>query len=180
MEMKDIKTPHDILKFMQDNIKYGWLDHNNEEHIGNMKGFRTLYRTSSLEETLQHKIGTCIEQVFLMNYLLKELNIPTKMFCTRLYEGEDFNDPDADEHMHCFVLYYMNDKVYQIEHPNWERVGIYEFDSEEDAINKINQIYIEMAEGQPRPVTEFFTVEPNLSFKQFNGYINSLDKPIQK
>ena len=81
MEMKDIKTPHDILKFMQDNIKYGWLDTNNEEHIGNMKGFRTLYRTSSLEETLHHGIGTCIEQVFLMNYLLKELNIPTKMFC---------------------------------------------------------------------------------------------------
>ena len=79
-----------------------------------------------------------------------------------------------------FILYYFNDKVYQIEHPNWERVGIYEFDSEEDAINKINQIYIEMAEGQPRPVTEFHTVEPNLSFKQFNGYINSLDKPIQK
>jgi hypothetical protein len=115
-----------------------------------------------------------------MNYLLREINIPTKMFCTRLYEGEDFNDPDADEHMHCFLLYYIGDKVYQIEHPNWERVGIYEFDSEEDAINKINQVYIEMAEGQPRPVTEFHTVEPNLSFKQFNGYINSLDKPIQK
>ena len=30
MEIKDIKTPQDILKFMQDNIKYGWLDHNNE------------------------------------------------------------------------------------------------------------------------------------------------------
>lgn len=180
MEMKDIKTPQDVLEFMKTHIKYGWLDQNNEEHIGTMEGFRTKYKTSSLEETLQHGIGTCIEQVFLMNYLLREINIPTKMFCTRLYEGEDFNNPDADEHMHCFLLYYIGDKVYQIEHPNWERVGIYEFDSEEDAINKINQVYIEMAEGQPRPVTEFHTVEPNLSFKQFNGYINSLDKSIQK
>ena len=180
MEMKDIKTPQDVLEFMKTHIKYGWLDQKNEEHIGTMEGFRTKYRTSSLEETLQHGIGTCIEQVFLMNYLLREINIPTKMFCTRLYEGEDFNNPDADEHMHCFLLYYIGDKVYQIEHPNWERVGIYEFDSEEDAINKINQVYIEMAEGQPRPVTEFHTVEPNLSFKQLNGYINSLDKPIQK
>lgn len=180
MEMKDIKKPQDVLEFMKSHIKYGWLDQNNEEHICTMEGFRTKYRTSSLEETLQHGIGTCIEQVFLMNYLLRKINIPTKMFCTRLYEGEDFNNPDADEHMHCFLLYYIGDKVYQIEHPNWERVGIYEFDSEEDAINKINQVYIEMAEGQPRPVTEFHTVEPNLSFKQFNSYINSLDKPIQK
>lgn len=30
----------------------------------------------------------------------------------------------------------MNNKVYQIEHPNWERIGIYEFDSEEAAIKK--------------------------------------------
>ena len=45
MNINNIKTPQDILQFMDDNIKYGWLDINNEEHIGNMKGFRTLYRT---------------------------------------------------------------------------------------------------------------------------------------
>jgi len=33
-----------------------------------------------------------------------------------------------------------------------------------------------MAGGHARPVTEFFEVEQNLSFKQFNNYINSLDK----
>ncbi|MBQ7141121.1 MAG: transglutaminase domain-containing protein [Bacilli bacterium] len=176
MKLENIKTPEDILEFMKSNIKYGWLDINNEEHIGNMKGFRSLYRTSSLEETLNHKIGTCIEQVYLMKSLLDKINIPNKMFCTRIYEGEDFNDLEADEHMHCFVLYYLNNKVYQIEHPNWERVGIYEYTTEEEAIDKINEYYIEMAGGHARPVTEFFEVEQNLSFKQFNNYINSLDK----
>ena len=77
--------------------------------------------------------------------------------------------------MLCFVLYYKDDKVYQIEHPNWERVGIYEFDSEDKAITSINEYYIEMAGGHARPVTEFFDVEPNLSFKNFNLYIYSLD-----
>ncbi|MBQ6817173.1 MAG: transglutaminase domain-containing protein [Bacilli bacterium] len=176
MKLEDIKTPEDILEFMQSNIKYGWLDINNEEHIGNMKGFRSLYRTSSLDETLSHKIGTCIEQVYLMKTLLDKINVPNKMFCTRIYEGEDFDDLEADEHMHCFVLYYLNDKVYQIEHPNWERIGIYEYESEEDAMDKINEYYIEMAGGHARPITEFFEVEPNLTFKEFNGYINNLDK----
>lgn len=176
MKIDDIKTPEDILGFMKENIKYGWLDINNEEHIGNMKNFRKLYRTSTLEEILTHKIGTCIEQVYLMKLLLDKINIPSKMYCTRIYESKDFNDLEADEHMHCFVLYYQNNKVYQIEHPNWERIGIYEFEKEETAIKEINDYYINMSGGIPRPITEFFEVPPHITFKEFNNYINSLDK----
>ena len=175
MKIKDIKTPKDILLFMN-NIKYGWLDINNNEHIGNMKDFRKLYRTSSLEETINHNIGTCIEQVYLMHTLLDKLNIDNKMFCTRVYEPNDFNDVEAEEHMHCFVLYYLNNKVYQIEHPNPDRIGIYEFNSEEEAINKINNYYVELSGGISRPITEFYDVQPNLSFKEFNNYINSLEE----
>lgn len=176
MLISGIKTPQDILEFMKNNIKYGCLDINGEEHIGNMKNFRKLYRTSTIEETLSHGIGTCIEQVYLMSNLLNEINIPNKMFCTRIYEGKDFNNLEAEEHMHCFVLYYLNGKIYQIEHPNWEKVGIYEFESEDKAIQEINDYYIKMAEGKSRPITEFFEVEPNLSFKEFNNYINGLDE----
>lgn len=142
MKIENIRTPEDILEFMKSNIKYGWLDVNNEKHIGNMNSFRKLYRTSSMEETLLHGIGTCIEQVKLMSELLNKCDIPNKMFCTRIYEGNDFNDLEAEEHMHCFVLYYLNGKVYQIEHPNWEKIGIYEFDTEEKALNEINGYYI--------------------------------------
>ena len=175
MTINEIKTPEDILDFMNENIRYGWLDINGEEHINTMKEFRRIYRTSSIEECLEHKLGVCTEQVYLMHILLDKINIPNKMFCTRIYESEDFNDLDSDEHMHCFVLYYLNNKVYQIEHPNFERVGIYEFNSEEEAINEINKIYINMSGGYPRPVTEFFEVKEGLSFKEFNNYINSLD-----
>ena len=110
-----------------------------------------------------------------MSELLDSIGIKNRMFCTRIYEGKDFNNLDAEEHMHCFVLYYLDGKVYQIEHPNWERIGIYEFDSLEKAIREINDYYVKMADGKSRPVTEFFDVEPNLSFKEFNEYINSLD-----
>ena len=180
MKIEEIKTPNDILEFMKSNIKYGWLDINNEEHIGNMNNFRRLYKTSSIEETLKHGIGTCIEQVNLMHTLLDKLKIPNKMFCTRIYEGEDFNNLDEEEHMHCFILYYLDGQVHQIEHPNWERVGIYHFNSEEAAIKEINDYYVKMVNGKSRPVTEFFEVEPNLSFKEFNGYINSLDELHRK
>lgn len=181
MTINEITTPNDILTFMKENIEYGWLDIYNNEHIKTMKDFRKLYRTSSIDEILEHKIGTCIEQVYLMHMLLDKINVRNKMFCTRVYEGKDFNNLEAEEHMHCFVLYYLNDKVYQIEHPNGERIGIYEFDSEKNAVKEINEYYVKMAEGKSRPVTEFFEVESGLSFKDFNGYINSLDnKPTKK
>ena len=180
MTIENIKTPEDILEYMKEHIKYGWLDINNDEHIGNMKNFRKLYRTATIRETLEHGIGTSIEQVKLMSELLNKIKIPNKMFCTRVYEGEDFNDLDSEEHMHCFVIYYLDDKVFQIEHPNFEKIGIYEYDSEETAISVINKYYEKMAGGKSRPVTEFYDVEPNLSFKEFNEYINSLDKKIVK
>ncbi len=176
MEISNIKTPDDILEFMNEHIKYGWVDINNEEHIDTLENFRRLYRTGTVEETLSHGIGTCIEQVNLMRYLLGLINIPSKMFCTRIYEGEDFNNLDEEEHMHCFLLYFLNGKVYQLEHPNPEKVGIYEFDTLEQALKKINDYYEKKENGKSRPVTEFTEVIPGLSFKEFNIYINNLDK----
>lgn len=172
--MLNIKTPNDILKYM-DNIEYGYIDLLGNKHINNLKGFRTNYRTLSVEQILEYRIGTCIEQVSLMHKLLDELNIPNKMFCTRVYESGDIDD-EQEEHMHCFILYYDEKGVHQIEHPNGERKGIYDFECEEIAIEEINKIYIEMSGGISRPVTEYYDVEAGLSFKEFNEYINGLSE----
>lgn len=159
---------------MKDNIQYGWLDINNNKHIGNMKDFRKLYKTISIEEILKQQVGTCIEQVALMKYLLDNINIESKMFCTRIYEPNDFAKLDEDEHMHCFILCFINGKVYHIEHPNWYKIGIYEYNSQDEAIEEINKYYINLSGGINRPVTEFFEVKSGLSFKEFNNYINDL------
>ena len=55
MQIKDIRTPEDILAFMVENIKYGWLDYNGQEHIGEMKNVRKLYKTASIEEVLKQR-----------------------------------------------------------------------------------------------------------------------------
>lgn len=175
MTLNDINSPEDVLEFMKMNIRYGWLDDTATEHVETMKNFRTLYRTSSIDDVLKHGLGTCIEQVNLMKMFLDKIGIPSKMFCTRVYESEDFDDEEKDEHMHCFLLYYLDGKVYQIEHPNFAKIGIYEFETEEEAIDEINQYYIDMSGGITRDVTEFSFVPVGLSFKEFNLYINGLD-----
>lgn len=143
MKIEEIKTPHDILNYMQEHIQYGWIDNTGKKHIKSMKEFRKIYRTMSIRETIQNGLGCCIEQVNLM---------------------------------HCFILYYQNNKVYQIEHPNFDKIGIYEFNSEQQAIDSIVKYYVELSGGIKRPTTEFYQVPVGLSFKEFNNYINSLDK----
>ena len=172
----NIKNIDDVFEFMKDNIRYGWIDINNIIHIGNMKSFRRLYRTMTIDEILKYGIGTCIEQVNLMHFLLNKINIKNKMFATRIYETNDYNDLDSEEHMHCFILCYIDNYVYHIEHPNWYRIGIYKYNSEQEALDTINKYYIELSGGISRPITEFYEIRSNLSFKEFNNYINSLDK----
>lgn len=187
MGISEIRTPNGILDFMEENIKYGWLGTDGKIRIYSMQEFRQYYKTLSLEETLDKKIGVCIEQVYLMHHLMNKIGIESKMYCTRMYEDENFNDLEAAERMHCFLLYFIDDKVFQIEHPNGERKGIYEYESEEDAIQKIVSIYEEMMREEyeeknlPEPLggfrritTVFEEVPVGISYKDFNLYINSL------
>lgn len=173
--MLDIKQPSDILKFM-DNIEYGYIDLSGKKQTSNLKKFKTEYRTLSVEQILKYKIGTCIEQVLLMHTLLDFLDIPNKMFYTRNYDPNAFNgDTIQDRYIHCFILYYDEMGVHQIEHPDEGRRGIHNFKDENTAIKEINKIYIEMSGGISKTITEFYDVEPGLTFKQFNDYVNELE-----
>lgn len=175
-----IRSINDVFSFMENNIRYGWLDINKNIHIGNMKNFRKLYRTMTIDEILRYGIGTCIDQVYLMHYILNNIGIKNKMFATRIYEPDDFDDLTKEEHIHCFILCYVNDKVYHIEHPNWYEKGIYEYKNEDKALKTINEYYVKLSNGISRPITEFYDVKPNMSFKEFNCYINRLNITFRK
>ena len=172
MEINEIQCSQDVYKYVEDNIEYGWIDINGNKHLNTMKEFRKIYRTMSIEEIFKYKIGTCIEQVNLMHYLLKKINIKNKMYCCRIFEPDDYGILEEDEHMHCFVLFYENNKVYHMEHPNIEKKGIYEYNSEEEAIKTIVDYYIKLRGGKESPTKEFFNVPVGISFKEFNKYIN--------
>lgn len=174
VELNTIETPEDIFVWMEDNIQYGWLDMDGNRHIDEMKNFRRLYRTMSMEEIWKEKIGTCIEQAWLMKVLLDKLEVPNEMFCCRVFETEDFSDMDEDEHMHCFVLFYKNNKCYHLEHPAYRNKGIWEYSTKQEALKAITDHYIKLRGGKESPTTRFSEVPSHCSFKEFNCYINSL------
>ncbi len=172
MKLTEIKCSQDVYQFIDENIEYGWIDINGKQHLDTMKEFRKLYKTMSIEEILKYKIGTCIDQVNLMHYLLNKINIKNKMFCCRIFEPDDYGNLEEEEHMHCFILYYENDKVYHMEHPNFLKKGIYEYNSEGEAIKAIVDYYIKLRGGKDSPTKEFFEIPVGINFKEFNKYIN--------
>ena len=174
MNINNIKTPEDIYLYME-RITYGWKDKYNNLQIDTLKNFRKFYITMSLEEVIENKVACCIEQAELISKLLDMIEIPNKKFCTRIYEKNDSNNLDEEEHMHCFVLYYMNDKVYLLEHANAYKKGIYEFISEEVALKKINDYYIDLVNGVSRPITCYDSIDAGLTFNQINEYMNNID-----
>ncbi|MDE5931963.1 MAG: transglutaminase domain-containing protein [Lachnospiraceae bacterium] len=173
MDLSSIKTPEDVYVWIDENIQYGWLDREGHKHIDEMKNFRQLYRTMSLEEVFAYKMGTCIEQVALIHFLLDKIKIESKMFCCRIYEPDDYGNLEEEEHMHCFVLFYRNGKVYHLEHPNHEKKGIYEYETEKDAMRTIVDYYIQLRGGKESPTTQFMEVPEGISFKEFNAFINN-------
>lgn len=174
MNLENILTPQDVYSYIDENIEYGYIDIDNVRHINNLKDFRRKYITRGIDDIIKEKIGTCIEQVFLMHYLLDKIGIKNKMFCTRVYEPDDYNNLEEDEHLHCFLLYFENGKVYHMEHPNLEKKGIYEYETENEAIEKIVDYYINLRGGKESPTKEFLTVPIGVSFREFNKYINHL------
>lgn len=172
MRIRDIETPEDIYNWIDENIRYGWIDVDGKQHIDEMKNFRKLYRTMSIEQVLELKIGTCIEQAALIQYLLDKINVRNKMFCCRIFEPDDYGNLEEEEHMHCFVLFYQDGKVYHLEHANHKNKGIYEYSSEEEAMQAIIDYYIKLRGGKESPTTRFLEVPEGISFQDFNAFIN--------
>ena len=84
MDFSAIKTPKDVLDFIRTNIKYGWLDYMGKEHVGDMIGFRASYRTSSLEEVLEHN-SHYIEDLIYLFYLNKWIIMILQSFIHRFH-----------------------------------------------------------------------------------------------
>lgn len=165
----DIKTDGELMDYMNKNIVYGWLDSNKNEHIDTLKDFRSLYRTSSIEEILDSKIATCIGQAKLIQYWFSLQGIENKLFCLR-----NSLEVEQDEiEMHCFVLYHYQNFWYHFEHSAFRKRGIYKFATLEEAIEKTCAKFLE---GYAlKELVEIPTIPDGLTFQAFNEYVSQFE-----
>lgn len=172
----EIKTPEELMTFMNINIEYGWVDKIGEKHLNSLRGFRENYRISSIDEMINTGLGTCIEQAKMIKDFFDRMGIENKLYYHRSYETEEnFN---KEVRMHCFVLFNYNGSWYHFEHSNKPKRGIHKYESVESAIEEITSGFDE--HGDIRKLTEIDSIPDGLTFKEFNNFVNEFDNVKRK
>ncbi len=169
-ELYLINTPEEFMEYLKSNYQYGWIDINNKIHLNTMDNCRQLYQISSLDEILENKIGTCIEQVKLANYFFNLKNIENKIFCSRRKEYDD--NFGKVVFLHCMIIFKREGLWYQLEHASKRKNGIHKFNSLEEAIDKLS---CGVLTNKLKAFTELPYIPDHITIKDFNIYMNSLD-----
>lgn len=177
MEIKNIKSPEDLMTYMNEHIEYGWLDNSNKKHLNTMTDFRTLYRISSIEEIIESNCGTCIEQTKLESFIFDNLSIFYEAYCLRSYkDDESLENPK----MHCFLLYFLEGEWYHFEHSNPEKRGIHKYENKESALASILAYFQKRDNGLKRELTQIKDIPDHLDWSGWNSYLDNINKSKQK
>ena len=143
MKWEEVKTPKQLLQYMSENIKYGFVDNQgniyrtqDQEYFQNMH--REKWRLSSPERLRKVKYGECLDVVelerdwFLQNgYSVKTFYIWFEFPFTNSYS------------IHTYLVYQENNKYYYFEYADALHRGIYSFNSLEELLKYQKQNHIE-------------------------------------
>lgn len=158
-----IKTPQDILDYMDANFMYAWLDEKNEKNKTN-EGFARRYHVASVNEVLKLSFGTEIEYSKFVITTLRKIG----------YDGSIFanvgTDRDKSFLSHIFVLFNddESDKVYYFELPSSANEGIYEFASYKEFMD----YYASKVDKNSR-LYEMANIPDGVTYRELMDYICS-------
>lgn len=169
-----IKNPHKLLKFISENIQYGYLGKDGRlyriyDDDFNNKWYDN-YILQNYNDVLKNKLGTCWNQVEFERKWFIEHNFKIKTF----YE-QVVLDYDNDYSTHTFLVYIEKQKWYYFENADFNNRGIYEFDSLDILLYHIRKIYIKLLKNQNIKddeidkivIKEYTTPNTHISAKKF-------------
>lgn len=124
----------EIMEMMQD-IKYGWLDKNNDKHYIVDETYSSNYILQSPNEIVKNKVGVCWDQVELERHYFKGNDCNGKTYFLVYYDNDKCPT-------HTFLTFEKDNKFYWFEH-SWERFrGIHEYSSMKELLNDIRKKFI--------------------------------------
>ncbi len=134
-----MNTPEELLKYMSDNITYGYVDLNGKTYT-DMNDFHDKCIVQTDEELFKTKYGTCWDQTEAERYWFNKNNYKTKTIFI-WFEGVEENYLPT----HTFLLYQSNGKWYHFENAFEDYRGIHEFNTIDEAINAAIEKHLEYA-----------------------------------
>lgn len=168
IQLDRVKTPEELMDYMDVCMTYGWIDKFGRKHRDELKDFKALYKTNSIEEILNSNLGTCIEQAKFQKYMFDRMGLNNKLYVDRRYEKAD---EKVGIKLHCLTIFERDNRWYYFEHCNVPVRGIKVFDSVDEFIED----YKRKMEVD-RILTEVPEIPDGLSYAEFNQYINRCDE----
>ena len=167
-EYNKISNLDELMDWMDNNIKYGYIDINGNIHDNELQGLRELFITRDAKSAVESGYGTCIEQAKIIDEKLKQFGYETYTYCS---SSGPLNAliTDHSARMHSFILAVKDNKCVYFEHANTQRRGIHNFDSIDQAIDFIKGVYKD---------NEYFVlhltgyIPEGLNFDQLVNYVN--------
>lgn len=124
----------EVMELMKD-IKYGWIDKDNNKYIDDFELFSEKYILQSPTEIIKNKVGVCWDQVELERYYFKSNDWNIKTFFLIHYDGD--KSPT-----HTFLTFEKDNKHYWFEHSWGTFVGIHEYNTEKELLLDIKNKFI--------------------------------------
>ncbi len=153
MNYNNIKTPNELLRYMQQNIKYGFVSktgkiYDNPQSTEWKNDWYLNCVVQSGNEVLNTKHGTCWDQVELERKWFEENNYNFKT----IYIWFEVNRP-SNLPTHTFLVFEENNKFYWFEHSFFDNQGIHEFETINDAIEHVKKEQLKYAIKTGRATT---------------------------
>jgi hypothetical protein len=175
----ELKTPSDLLKFMDDNVKYGFVSKNGKKYFEQNEKWNEDWYTKCIiqsgDELLQTKCGTCWDQV----------ELERKWFCGHGYQFKTvfvwFGIQEPSNYpTHTFLAFKKGKKWYWFEHSFEACRGIFGFNSLKELIDYVKSKQLKLAidlgvatKNDENLITSYEYEKPkdNLGVK---GYLNHI------
>ena len=189
MNYDNVKTPEDLMHYMNENIHYGVYDYkNNKAYYGDDENFEYLvnniWRLSSPEQMQKYGVGHCFDQVELERDFFKKYNYNFKTFFIWFKCNRQNNYPS-----HTYLVY--QDKSTKewcwFEHSDYNNKGIHGFKTLQDVINAQKHAHIKYAKSYRKSKTDASKIEileyDNVTYgctvDEFMNYVLSTGKQIK-
>ena len=128
MSFNSIKTPNELMSFLDHNFEYGVIDNNgNKVYDSNSVEFQMIcnnqWKLRSVQEMLKDQIGHCYDQVEIEREWFVDKGYEIKTFWISAYQEEIENSGFS----HTYLIYKDKDCWKLFEHSDFFNKGIYEF-----------------------------------------------------
>ncbi len=154
MKYEEVKTPEDLMKFMDEHIEYGFVTpsgkvYTTEDDEAFEYGVKNAWRVQDAKTIIEGRYGHCYDQVEVEREWFSSHGYEVKTYYILFY----LEDVDHPYTTHTYLVFKDGEKYRLFEHSDFPNKGIWDFTSEKDAIYKQMEWHLK-SNNRIKPLTK--------------------------